>query len=127
MFSITNADRHSLLGVPFSQMKNGIVGTRYDLSVVIVSPQKMRALNRKYRKKDASTDILAFPLSETGGEIFLSMNDVKRRAPDFGMTPRDYLAYLFIHGLIHLEGFDHGRTMEKLERKYCQAFGFPFP
>ena len=113
--------------LPFSKIKNTVLGREYELSLVFISPAKMRELNKSYRTKDAPTDILSFPLSKVSGEIFLCMSEVKKKAPLFGMTEREYLGYLFIHGLIHLEGFDHGRTMTRLERKFSKAFGFPGP
>jgi len=113
--------------VPFSKIKNTVLGRAYELSLVFISARKMRELNRGYRGKDTATDILSFPLSKTSGEVFLCMSEVKKKAILFGMTEREYLGYVFIHGLIHLEGFDHGRTMTRLERKFSKAFGFPAP
>ena len=111
--------------VPFSKIKNSVLGKEYELSLVFISSRKMRDLNRAYRKKDAPTDILSFPLSKASGEIFLCMSEVRKKAVLFGMTEREYLGYVFIHGLLHLEGRDHGRTMSRLERKLSRAFGFP--
>lgn len=108
-------------------MKERVLGKRYALSVVFVSRKRMQALNRRYRKKNTPTDILSFSLSKTSGELYLSMEEVKKRAPRFGMNAREYLGYLFIHGSLHLVGLDHGRTMGVLERKYCRAFRFPTP
>jgi probable rRNA maturation factor len=113
--------------VLFSKIKDAVLGTKYELSLAFISSRKMRELNRAYRKKDAATDILSFPLSKESGEIFLCMSEVKKKAVLFCMTEREYLGYVFIHGLIHLEGFDHGRTMTRLERKFSKAFGFPSP
>ena len=113
--------------VPFSKIKNTVLGREYELSLVFISSIKMRGLNRSYRTKDAPTDILSFPLSKTSGEIFLCMSEVKKKAPQFGMTERQYLGYVFIHGLLHLEGLDHGRTMSRLERTFSKTFGFPAP
>lgn len=125
--SIARLTRHRVPRVPFSKMKEKVLGKAYELSVAFISPAKMRALNRAHRGKDEPTDILSFPLSDESGEIFLCMEKVSEKAPLFGMTTRGYLGYVFIHGLIHLEGYDHGRTMSALERKHSRAFGFPAP
>ena len=125
--SLSNPLRHPLPRVPFSKMKDAVLGTEYELSVAFVTPQKMREFNRAHRRKDMPTDILSFPLSKASGEIFLCMTEVAKKAALFGMTTRQYLGYVFIHGLLHLEGCDHGRTMSVLERKFCRALGFPFP
>jgi probable rRNA maturation factor len=126
-FSITKTTSHAIPRVPFQKIKEKVLGKRYELSIVFVSPLKMRTLNKRYRKKDASTDILSFGLSENSGELYLSMPDVAKKSKLFGMNLHEYLGYLFIHGCLHLEGMDHGRTMELLERKYCRAFRLPTP
>lgn len=125
--SVTNIAQHRTPKVSFNRIKNTVLGNEYDLSVVFIPPRKMRALNSTYRDKDSSTDILAFPLSKTNGEIFLCMQDVKKKAKTFNMTTTNYLNFLVIHGMLHLEGRNHGRTMEMLERKYCVALKFPTP
>ncbi len=126
-FVLGNKARHPTPRMPFSKIKKIVLGDAYELNVVFIPPRTMRELNLRYRKKDAPTDILAFPLSEKNGELYLCMQMVKKKAPEFGMNVREYLGYLFIHGMLHLEGHDHGRTMEKLERKYCKACAFPTP
>lgn len=126
-FAIARPARHALPRVPFLRIKDKVLGKRYDLSVAFVSPAAIRILNRRYRKKNASTDILSFALSKSSGELYLSLSDVRKKAKLFGMTEQNYLGYLFIHGLLHLEGYDHGRTMEVLERKFASAFHFSTP
>lgn len=125
--NVANTARHSTPRVPFLQMKNAVLGKSYELSVVFIPPQKMKALNKEYRKKDSSTDILAFPLSKKNGEIYLCMQDVKRKAPQFAMTTPDYLKFLFVHGMLHLEGYDHGQKMETLEQKFCKLLRIKAP
>lgn len=124
--SVVSSKRHRIPHVPFLRMTKTILGAEYELSLVFVEPGKMQVLNR-YRGKDTPTDILSFPLSETSGEIFLCMKEIEKKAPHFDMTTREYLGYVFIHGLLHLEGYDHGRTMSRLERKFSRAFHFPTP
>ena len=103
------------------------MGKRYSLSVVVITPARMKRLNRTYRRKDASTDILSFPLSKNEGEIYFSMPDVRKKAKAFAMKEADYFSYLYIHGLVHLKGLDHGKKMDALEKKHCKRFGFVFP
>lgn len=126
-FSVQNGTRGRLPRVPFSVIKEKILGKRYELSLAFVGDARMRTLNREYRDKDKTTDILSFPLSKTSGEIFISMNAAKKKAQQFGMTVNDYFIFLFIHGCLHLEGRTHGRTMEKLEDSWCNVFGVTVP
>jgi len=126
-FSLANTARHIIPKLPFSGITEGVLGSKYDLSVVFISPGEMKKLNRSYRKKDTSTDILAFPLSKTCGELYLSMPDVKKKAPLFGLSTRGYLAYLFVHGCLHLKGYKHGKRMDILERTFCNQLNIVYP
>jgi len=104
-------------------MKNAVLGPAYDLSVAFVSANAMKKLNSKYRRKSYATDILSFPLSPSSGEILFSMKDIAEQAPKFGRRTANFLAFLFIHGLVHLKGYAHGSRMERLEAKFRKQFG----
>ncbi len=104
--------------VLLSSLKDAVLGKRYELSIAFVDEKEMRRLNKKYRKKLASTDILSFPLSKNSGEIVFCMKDVVKQAPLFGRTVPNFLKFLFIHGLVHLKGYAHGSRMERQERKF---------
>ncbi len=119
---ISNTTKGKLPRLPFVIMKDAVLGKKYDLSVVFVGKAKMRTLNRTYRKKDYATDILSFPLSNTEGEIFICKEISDKKSNDFGRTETNYLAFLFIHGLVHLLGYDHGTEMEKIEQKFQKKF-----
>lgn len=104
-------------------MKEAVLGKKYRLSIAIITLAKMRSLNKTYRKKDAPTDILSFPLSKTEGEIFLNLQDARKESKKFGRTFENFIAFLLIHGLVHLKGFAHGSRMEALETKFRKKFG----
>lgn len=106
----------------FVAMKDAVLGKEYDLSVVFVSKEKIRDLNKKYRNIDEPTDILSFPLDDESGEIFINLEETKRMAPDFDREYENFLGFLFIHGLVHLKGYDHGSTMENIEKKFRKDF-----
>jgi len=127
MFSLTNTTKRPAPRVPFEKIKQRVLGARYELSVVVVGDTRMRRLNRTYRNRDATTDILAFPLATDSGEIFLSVNAARTKCKRFGMSCTEYLHYVFIHGLLHLKGNAHGRTMERLEDTWCQKLGVARP
>ena len=122
-FSITNGTQGTIPRVPFSVIKDKVLGKRYELSLTFIGDTRMRTLNHAYRNKDTTTDILSFPLSKESGEIFISQKEATRQSKKFDMSPRDHLTFLFIHGLLHLKGLKHGRTMEKLEDRWCKQFG----
>ncbi len=104
------------------EIKNEIIGSDYDLTVIFIGRRRALTLNKKYRKKDYIPNILSFPLTNINGEIFICPEVAKTEAPDFNMTFENYLSFLLIHGLLHLKGLQHGVTMEKLEEKYIKLF-----
>lgn len=104
-------------------MKDAILGKKYELSLVIVSKSEIKELNRKYKGINKPTDILSFPLSPKEGEIFINLDMAKIEAKKFNRTYENFLGFLFIHGLVHLKGFDHSSTMESIEARFRNKFG----
>jgi ssRNA-specific RNase YbeY (16S rRNA maturation enzyme) len=96
----------------FKRLKKEILGTKYDLSVAFLLPAEMRKVMKKTKKVDKISNVLAFPLSKTSGEILICR---KAAAPYT-------IPYLFIHGLYHLKGLKHGARMESAEQKLLQRF-----
>jgi len=120
--SITNTTKGKLPRLPFAKMTDAVLGKEYDCSLVIVGPKKSRELNLAYREKDNSTNILSFPLSESEGEIFLDLAKARTEAPLFERSYTNFVGFLFIHGLLHLKGLDHGTKMENAEKKIRALF-----
>jgi probable rRNA maturation factor len=91
---------------------------RGDVAIAIVSDARIRALNKKYRRKDKATDVLSF---ETG-DIVIASGVARRQAREAGHSYAAELKVLALHGLLHLLGYDHhdpadeGR-MARLERR----------
>ena len=121
-FSIINETKGRLYSLPFNFVKNKILGKKYDLSLVFIGEKKIHSLNKKYRKMDFPTDILSFVLSKKSGEIFICPKIARSEAKKFHKNEKDFIFSLFIHGLVHLLGFNHGNKMEKMEAKYGKIF-----
>ncbi len=97
----------------------------------------MRRLNRRFRGKDKTTDVLSFPFDdalpgteslEMLGEIYCNYAHCKRWIRDNGGTINDELLRLAVHGCLHLLGYDHHNThdqkrMVRAENKYLQPGG----
>lgn len=115
MLSIRNLTKTplSLSRAFLERVKDRILGEKYDLSLVIIGDALSRKLNRERRGKNKPANTLSFALSKDSGEIFLNP---KRATKDVS------LVHLFIHSLLHLEGFSHGSTMESKEGKYLASF-----
>ena len=104
------------------KIKNDILGKKYDLSTAYVSESKSREINKKYRSKDKPTNVLSFALRDDVGEIILCKVVIKKEAKNFNKTFDQFLGFLVIHGMLHLKGFEHSSTMEKLEQEYDQKY-----
>lgn len=127
-FTITNTTKGRLPRLPFQAVKENVLGKPYELSLVFVSDSESRALNEKHRGKNEPANILSFPLSEDDGEIFIAPGKAAKDAPVFKMPYRQFMLYLFIHGLLHLKGLSHGSRMEKEEQKILSQFSLcPMP
>jgi len=109
-------------GAPFLLIKNKILGEKYELDLIFVSEKKIHALNKTYRHVDSPTDILSFPLEKKSGEIFICEKIAKKKSKDFEREYNNFLAFLFIHGCVHLLGNKHGKKMEALEAKFRAYF-----
>jgi probable rRNA maturation factor len=94
-----------------------------DVGIELVGDRRMRRLNRLYRGKDSSTDVLAFsiregpgPKSSLMGDVVVSIPAVVRQARAHRHSEDKELAVLLIHGLLHLCGYDHERGEKEAER-----------
>lgn len=105
-----------------------------ELGLEMVGDRRMRRLNREYRGRDRTTDVLAFPLrTEQGpgspllGDVVVSVPAAIRQWPLYSDTLDEELARLLIHGILHLLGYDHekgpseARRMRRTERLVWNA------
>jgi len=109
-------------GALFTRIKEKVMGKNYELSLVFIGKTRAQRLNNTYRQKNYATDILSFPLDEESGEIFIYCPKAKIKAKEFGRTFENYLVFIFIHGLFHLKGHDHGIIMENKEASIRTLF-----
>lgn len=100
-----------------------------DLSLIIVGKTKIRNINRDYRNKDAVTDVISFANIDSDdydylcddvnlGDIFINVDRVKSQAKKYGHSIKREFVFLFIHGMLHLLGYDH---MEKEDEEVMFA------
>ncbi len=91
-----------------------------EISVTIVDDEKIHELNKKYRNVDRSTDVLSFPLGAEGqydinndtgaqmlGDIVISIEHAKKQAELYGHSFDREIAFLTVHSMLHLLGYDH--------------------
>lgn len=91
-----------------------------EISVTFVDDEQIKELNKKHRDIDKSTDVLSFPLGENGkydvnpetgakilGDIVISMETAVRQAEEYGHPLQREVAFLTVHSMLHLLGYDH--------------------
>ena len=97
-----------------------------NIELILVGDKKIHELNKEYRKKDKPTDVISFAYLEVTeyeksegdiivGDIFISVDTAKMQARDKGHDLKRELAILFVHGLLHVFGFDHQTDEEEAE------------
>lgn len=121
MLSIIRIARH-IPAHPYKKIADTILGKNYTLTLAFIGETRARSLNTKHRKASYVPNVLSFPLTHDAGEIYICPLVAKREAKKFNMTVSGYIGYLFIHGCLHLKGYDHGATMDTAERRYLRRF-----
>ena len=109
--------------LPFEKLARAVLGGRYELSVVVCGDTLASRINRENRKKTYAPNVLSFPLGKNEGEIFLNIRKAEREAREYETSPNARLALLYVHGLYHLKGLDHGARMERAEQTTLKKFG----
>ena len=123
-----------------------------EISLILVTDKKIREINREMRNLDKATDVLSFPMNEfpfagdfshlenaadafhpeTGelllGDIVISAEHVEKQAEDYGHSRKREFAFLLVHSLLHLIGYDHMEEkdrilMEKKQREFLSFIG----
>jgi len=105
------------------------------VTVAFVSDRAMRELNRMWRGKRATTDVLSFPSEQSEfekaegpslGDVVISLEQAARQAKEHGLSFENEIAQLILHGLLHLSGYDHETDrgeMNRLELKLRKQLG----
>jgi probable rRNA maturation factor len=122
MFQVKNNTRKNKPAVQFKKIKQSVLGKEYELSLVLIGDKLSQKLNREYRKINKPTNILTFPLSKDSGEIFINLNLAKKQSARFERKYNGFIGFLFIHGLLHLKGYEHSSKMEGEEKKIRKKF-----
>ena len=127
MFLLVNKLKVQTPQLPFAKVATKILGPKYTLGLVLVSPLECRKLNKTYRHHDYATNVLSFPLSPTEGDIVINLTQARAEAPKYSHTELDHTLFLFIHGCLHLKGLTHGSIMNKEEEKFFNFFASHVP
>jgi len=102
------------------------------ISVLLTDDSKMKELNQSYRNKPTATNVLSFSAMDCAGaplgDIAMGFQTCKRETVEQDISLADHLCHLFVHGVLHLYGFDHqthelAKQMEALETKILLIAG----
>lgn len=115
-------------GVSFPAIKRVVfevltqLGKEGEVSLHLIGDTKMKTLNRNFRGKDRTTDVLSFSTLDGGewfqevqdyGDIFISIPQIRRQAKQYEVTYRQEFARMLVHGVLHLLGYDHIKKEEE--------------
>ncbi len=106
-----------------------------EVTIRLVEPDEGQALNKEYRGKDYATNVLSFPYDTeplVSGDLVICPSVVAGEAAEQNKTLEAHYAHLTVHGMLHLQGWDHeddddAQAMENKEREILAAMGYPDP
>ena len=123
--------------IDFEKIANASVLPVYkdsEVSITLLDDKKIRVLNKKYRGIDKATNVLSFELGDDIllGDIFISLDTVKKQAKEAGVSVAEHTAHMVVHGMLHLQGFDHikdrqAKVMENKEIQILKKLGYKNP
>ena len=103
-----------------------------DVELVFVNDDEMRKINRSQRGIDKATDVLSFPYEQVSGglmgSVVISTDTASRVASELGHSIECEIALLFLHGVLHILGYDHeidGGQMRQKEKEVIEHFNLP--
>lgn len=105
---------------------------QFHFSVGIITDRAIRDMNKTYRGKNTPTDVLSFRYDDQHGEIVISADRVRAQAREYGHAMRTEAAFLLVHGILHIMGWDHERSekeareMRGLEERTLRRCGFNY-
>ncbi len=95
-----------------------------ELSILFVDDHRIQALNREYRRKDHPTNVLSFSMREGDfsqvtpellGDVVISVDTAAAEAESAGIPLGEHMAWLLIHGILHLFGYDHEKSPQQAD------------
>ena len=108
-------------------------------SMLVTTADEIQELNKTYRDKDKATNVLSFPMQSPEeidvdllGDIVLCASVIRQEAKQQSKTELEHWAHMVVHGMLHLQGYDHikddeAEEMERLEINILSRLGFESP
>ena len=123
--------------IDFEKIANAAVSAVYknsEVSITLVNDAEIKKINKKYRGINKPTNVLSFELDDDVllGDIFISLDTVRREAKSENISVAEHTAHMIVHGVLHLLGYDHlndkdAEKMEKKETAILKKLGYKNP
>ena len=137
VFVNVNDRRWKKYDIDFDKIANAVVGAKYknsEVSITLVDDSEIEKINKKYRKINKPTNVLSFELGDDVllGDIFISLDTVRREAKAENISVAEHTAHMVVHGILHLLGYDHikdsdAEKMENRETVILKKLGYKNP
>lgn len=97
--------------------KKVMQNSQQELTIVFLAKGPAKKMNSEFRKRDYATDVLSFEGGQPGvlGELVICPDVVKKQALEHGLSFREELGYMLLHGVLHLLGFDHEKSQKEAQ------------
>ena len=127
-------DNHTNIEINLNLLKEiaNYLNIAKDIELIITTDSEIAEINKEYRGVDKATDVLSFPLQDLEhmplGSIIISIDRAKEVANNLEHSVDNEIALLFIHGLLHLIGYDHevdNGEMRAKEKEVVEKFNLP--
>ena len=131
-----NDKRWKKYDIDFMRIANaaGPSNKNAEVSITLVDDKTIHKLNKQYRGIDKPTNVLSFELGDDLllGDIYISLDTVKREADAVGISVAEHTAHMVVHGMLHLQGYDHisddeAEKMESKEVAVMKKLGYKNP
>jgi probable rRNA maturation factor len=88
----------------------------FEVNLAIVSEKEIAKINKQYRGKNEGTDVLSFKIEDDspGGDIVIAYEVALRQSEELNLDIREELAFLLVHGMLHLAGYDHHSPKQRV-------------
>ena len=137
--SVANLDKLTLRVIEQAAQTSGAkLGANCELCIAYSDDEAVRVLNAQWRGLDKPTNVLSFPTpgalatKPMLGDVIIAYETVVREAREQDKNVNEYIAYMIVHGFLHLIGYDHetsadAEVMEEVERRIARALGLSDP
>ena len=122
VFVNTEDKRWEKYKINFEKIANAAVNAMYknpEVSITLVNDATIKKINKKYRGINKPTNVLSFELNDDVllGDIFISIDPVRREAKSEGVSVEEHTAHMVVHGVLHLLGYDHMNDNDKVQMR----------